>query len=76
MPLLKSALGLLVNELRARDRVAIVVYAGAAGVVLESTPGNRKEAIMSAIDNLEAGGSTAGGAGLKLAYAIAEKNFI
>jgi Ca-activated chloride channel homolog len=76
LPLLKTAFGLLVNELRAQDRVAIVVYAGAAGLVLESTPGNRKGAIMAAIDNLEAGGSTAGGAGLKLAYAEAEKNFI
>jgi len=76
LPLLKSAFGLLVNELRAQDRVAIVVYAGAAGLVLESTPGNRKEAIMAAIDNLEAGGSTAGGAGLKLAYAEAQKNFV
>lgn len=76
LPLLKSAFGLLVNELRAQDRVAIVVYAGAAGLVLESTPGNRKEAIMAAIDNLEAGGSTAGGAGLKLAYREAEKNFV
>ena len=69
LPLLKSAFNLLVNELRPQDRVAIVVYAGAAGLVLESTPGNRKEAILAAIDNLEAGGSTAGGAGLKLAYA-------
>ena len=76
LPLLKSAFGLLVNELRAEDQVAIVVYAGAAGLVLESTPGNRKEAIMSAIDDLEAGGSTAGGAGLRLAYREAEKNFI
>jgi len=76
LPLLKSAFGLLVNELRAEDRVAIVVYAGAAGLVLESTPGNRKETIMAAIDNLEAGGSTAGGAGLKLAYREAEKNFV
>ncbi len=76
LPLLKSAFGLLVNELRPQDRVAIVVYAGAAGLVLESTPGNRKEAIMRAIDNLEAGGSTAGGAGLKLAYTEAEKNFV
>lgn len=76
LPLLKSAFGLLVNELRTEDRVAIVVYAGAAGLVLESTPGNRKEAILAAIDNLEAGGSTAGGAGLKLAYREAEKNFI
>ncbi|HUX97840.1 MAG TPA: von Willebrand factor type A domain-containing protein [Bacteroidales bacterium] len=76
LPLLKSAFALLVNELRPQDRVAIVVYAGAAGLVLESTPGNKKERIMAAIDNLEAGGSTAGGAGLKLAYAEARKNFI
>lgn len=76
LPLLKSAFGLLVNELRPQDRVAIVVYAGAAGLVLGSTPGNRKDAIMSAIDHLEAGGSTAGGAGLKLAYSEAEKNFV
>ncbi len=76
LPLLKSAFGMLVNELREQDRVAIVVYAGAAGVVLESTPGNRKETILEAIDRLEAGGSTAGGAGLMLAYKIAERNFI
>jgi Ca-activated chloride channel family protein len=76
LPLLKSAFGLLVNELRPQDKVGIVVYAGAAGLVLESTPGNIKEKIMAAIDNLEAGGSTAGGEGLKLAYAEAQKNFI
>jgi Ca-activated chloride channel homolog len=76
LPLLKSAFGLLVNQLRPQDRVAIVVYAGAAGIVLESTPGNKKEKIMQAIDNLEAGGSTAGGQGLLLAYKIAEENFI
>jgi len=76
LPLLKSAFGLLVNELRPCDHVAIVVYAGAAGLVLESTPGNRKETIMKAIDNLQAGGSTAGGAGLKLAYNEAGKNYI
>jgi Ca-activated chloride channel family protein len=76
LPLLKSAFGMLVNELRPIDRVAIVVYAGAAGLALESTPGNKKETILAAIDNLEAGGSTAGGAGIKLAYAEAEKNFI
>jgi Ca-activated chloride channel family protein len=76
LPLLKSAFGMLVNELRAQDHVAIVVYAGAAGLVLESTPGNRKEVIMRAIENLHAGGSTAGGAGLKLAYAEAQKSFI
>ncbi len=76
LPLLKSAFGLLVNELRPKDHVAIVVYAGAAGLVLESTPGNRKEAIMRAIDNLQAGGSTAGGAGLKLAYDEAGENYV
>lgn len=76
LPLLKSAFGLLVNELRPHDRVAIVVYAGAAGLVLPSTPGDRRETIMAAIDNLEAGGSTAGGEGLRLAYKEAEKNFM
>jgi Ca-activated chloride channel family protein len=76
LPLLKSAFGLLVNELRPQDRVAIVVYAGAAGLALESTSGGKKEIIMKAIDNLEAGGSTAGGEGLKLAYDEAEKNYI
>lgn len=76
LPLLKSAFSLLVNELRPQDRVAIVVYAGAAGLVLESTSGNRKEKILSAIDKLQAGGSTAGGAGLRLAYEEAGENFI
>jgi len=76
LPLLKSAFTLLVNELRPQDRVAIVVYAGAAGLVLESTPGNKKDLIMNAINNLEAGGSTAGGAGLRLAYSVASENFI
>lgn len=76
LPLLKSAFRMLVNELRPIDRVAIVVYAGAAGVVLESTPGNRKETIISSLDRLQAGGSTAGGAGLRLAYEIAARNFI
>ncbi|HYW97323.1 MAG TPA: von Willebrand factor type A domain-containing protein [Bacteroidales bacterium] len=75
LPLLKSAFRMLVNELRASDRVAIVVYAGAAGTVLESTPGNRKEKIMQAIENLQAGGSTAGGQGLQLAYKLASQNF-
>jgi len=76
LPLLKSAFGLLVNELRPEDHIAIVVYAGAAGVVLPSTPGNKKDLIMNAINNLEAGGSTAGGAGLRLAYSIASEHFI
>ncbi len=75
LPLLKSAFTMLVNELRPQDRVAIVVYAGAAGLVLESTPGNRKEEILAAIERLEAGGSTAGGAGLNLAYKVAMENF-
>ena len=72
LPLLKSAFRLLVNELRPQDRVALVVYAGAAGVVLEPTPGDRKETILQAIDRLEAGGSTAGGAGIRLAYDVAK----
>ena len=59
---------LLVHELREEDRVAIVVYAGSAGLVLPSTPGSDKETILSAIDRLSAGGSTAGGAGIRLAY--------
>ncbi|SFR82211.1 vWA domain-containing protein [Maribacter stanieri] len=75
LPLLKSAFKLLVNQLREKDRVSIVVYAGAAGVVLEPTSGNNKEKIMSALNNLEAGGSTAGGAGIQLAYKLAEKHF-
>ncbi|MCK5103343.1 MAG: DUF3520 domain-containing protein, partial [Cyclobacteriaceae bacterium] len=65
-----------VGELRDEDKVAIVVYAGAAGLVLPSTSGNRKENIMNALDRLAAGGSTAGGAGIKLAYDVALENFI
>jgi len=76
LPLLKSAFRLLVKELREEDRVSIVVYAGAAGVVLEPTNGNRKEALLQAIDRLNAGGSTAGGQGLMLAYKLASGNFI
>lgn len=76
LPLLKNAFKLLTNNLREEDRVAIVVYAGAAGVVLESTPGNQKEKIMDALNKLSAGGSTAGGAGIKLAYKIANENYI
>lgn len=75
LPLLKSAFRLLVNQLREKDNVSIVVYAGAAGVVLNPTSGNNKEKIFEALDNLEAGGSTAGGAGIELAYKLAEKNF-
>jgi Ca-activated chloride channel family protein len=73
LPLLKSALRLLVDQLREQDRVAIVVYAGNAGLVLPSTPGSDKRTILAALDRLEAGGSTAGGAGLKLAYDVARE---
>lgn len=76
LDLVKSSLKLLVNNLREEDRVAIVVYAGAAGEVLSSTSGSDKRKIMEAINNLTAGGSTAGGAGIELAYKIAERNFI
>ena len=76
LPLVKTSLRMLVDELRPQDRVAIVVYSGAAGQVLGSTPGNEKEKIMSALERLEAGGSTAGGAGIKLAYQIAQENFV
>ncbi|MGE5802184.1 MAG: YfbK domain-containing protein, partial [Gemmatimonadota bacterium] len=76
LPLVKSAMRLLVRELRAQDRVAIVVYAGAAGLVLPSTPGTQKEKILDAIERLQAGGSTAGGAGIRLAYDQAVANFI
>jgi Ca-activated chloride channel homolog len=75
LPLLKSAFKLLVNQLREKDKVAIVVYAGAAGVVLEPTSGDQKEKIISALDQLQAGGSTAGAAGIQLAYQLAEKHF-
>ncbi len=75
LPLVKASLKLLVNQLRPQDRVAMVVYAGAAGLVLPSTPGNDRQKIVSAIDALEAGGSTAGAAGIKLAYQTARENF-
>ncbi|RXM46741.1 VWA domain-containing protein [Flavobacterium sp. YO64] len=76
LPLLKQSLKILVNELRAKDKVAIVVYAGAAGMVLKPTSGDEKKTIIEALDKLEAGGSTAGGAGIELAYKIASENFI
>ena len=74
LPLLKSAFSLLVNELRPQDRVALVVYAGNAGLVLPPTPGDEKEVILQAIERLEAGGSTAGGAGIRLAYDVAKQS--
>ncbi len=76
LPLLKQAFGLLVGELDKDDRVSIVVYAGAAGRVLEPTPGDQKEKILAALGKLNAGGSTAGGAGIQLAYASAMENLI
>lgn len=75
LPLLKKSFGLLVDQLRPEDRVAIVVYAGAAGCVLESTSGKEKGKILDALDQLQSGGSTAGGAGINLAYKIAQDNF-
>jgi len=71
LPLVKQAFKLLVNQLRPVDRVAIVVYAGAAGLVLPSTSGEHKTTILDALDKLEAGGSTAGGEGVQLAYKTA-----
>jgi Ca-activated chloride channel homolog len=76
LPLLKSAFKLLVGELRDKDKVAMVVYAGASGIVLTSTPGSEKEKIIDALDLLESGGSTAGAEGLQLAYKVAEENFM
>ena len=76
LPLLKSGLKLLVQNLRAQDRVSLVVYAGNTGVILEPTPGDRKGKILAALEGLTAGGSTNGGAGIKLAYAMAEQGFI
>jgi Ca-activated chloride channel family protein len=75
LPLLKSAFKMLVEQMRAEDRVAIVVYAGAAGLVLPSTSGKDKATILQALNGLSAGGSTAGGAGIKLAYEVALNNF-
>lgn len=76
LPLLKQAFRLLTRQLRKQDRVAIVVYAGAAGLVLPSTPGNEEDVILEALENLQAGGSTAGGEGLQLAYQVARQNWI
>lgn len=74
--LLKSSLKMLTKQMRAEDKVAIAVYAGAAGMVLEPTPGNNSAKISAALDRLSAGGSTNGGAGIKLAYNLAEQSFI
>lgn len=76
LPLLKNAFRLLTDQLTARDRVAIVVYAGSSGVVLEPTPGDQKRKILAAIDRLHAGGSTNGGAGIQLAYQLARESLV
>ncbi|TNC14537.1 VWA domain-containing protein [Methylobacterium terricola] len=75
LPLVKQALGLLLTKLDARDRVAIVAYAGEAGTVLPPTPASERQKILAAIDGLGAGGGTAGGEGLRQAYALAEQGF-
>jgi Ca-activated chloride channel family protein len=76
LPLLKSAFRILVQQLRQKDKVSIVVYAGAAGIVLEPTSGADKQTIISSLENLDAGGSTAGGEGIELAYKVAQEHFI
>jgi Ca-activated chloride channel family protein len=76
LPLVKASMKLLVNNLRPKDRVAIVIYAGSAGEALSSTSGSDKQKIIEALENLHAGGSTAGSAGIQLAYNIAEKNML
>ena len=76
LPLLKQALTMLVGQLDARDSISMVVYAGASGVVLPPTPGNRKADILNALQQLQAGGSTNGAAGIRLAYQLAQQNYI
>lgn len=76
LPLVKSSMKMLVDQLRQQDKISMVVYAGAAGLVLPPTSGAEKIKIKEAIDRLEAGGSTAGGAGIKLAYRVAKENFM
>ena len=76
LALLKAALRMLVTQMREQDRISLVVYAGASGVVLEPTSGREKARIMAALDGLEAGGSTNGAAGIRLAYSMARQGFI
>ena len=76
LPLLKTAFKMLVKQLRPQDKVSIVVYAGKAGLVLEPTFGSEKDKITKGIEDLQAGGSTAGGEGIQLAYKIAKEQFI
>ncbi len=76
LPLVISSLKMLTSKLRAQDKISIVVYAGSAGLVLPATAGNQKQTIYNALDRLQAGGSTAGGAGIKLAYSVAMENYV
>lgn len=76
LPLVKSALGMLVENLGSNDKISIIVYAGAAGMVLSPTTGNHKKEILASLENLKAGGSTNGGGGIELAYKTAKENFI
>ncbi|WP_323809033.1 vWA domain-containing protein [Chryseobacterium formosus] len=76
LPLLKESLKILLNQLSSKDKVGIVAYAGSAGVILPSTSASEKGEILEAFDKLEAGGSTAGGEGIELAYKLAKENFI
>ncbi len=76
LPLVISSLKMLTSKLRAQDKISIVVYAGSAGLVLPATAGNQKQTIYDALDRLQAGGSTAGGAGIKLAYSVAMENYV
>lgn len=76
LPLVVESLSLLVEKMRQQDRIAIVVYAGASGLILPPTLGNEKEKILATLNNLRAGGSTAGGAGIQLAYKTARENFL
>ncbi|HEY1583677.1 MAG TPA: VWA domain-containing protein [Chthoniobacterales bacterium] len=76
LPLVKRAMGLLVGKLGGNDRVAIVIYAGGSGLALPSTSGDQKEQILSALQNLQAGGSTNGAQGIELAYRTATEHFI
>lgn len=76
LPLVKAGLRRLVEQFNENDRVGIVVYAGASGLVLDSTIASQKDVILSSIENLQAGGSTNGGEGIQLAYALARKHFI
>jgi Ca-activated chloride channel family protein len=76
LPLVKQAMRLLIDKLTEKDRVAIVVYAGGSGLALKSTPGNEKEKIVRALEELNAGGSTNGAEGIELAYKVAADNFI